>query len=375
MYRKILLLWIGFGIIFVQAFHLDSTGPRFGTKRFAQLAPLEIGSYFAKKKFMLSGEQVVTQPLALQQAAKDALRYIKRYEATHIHTVDPIGFSAILPLSDVKNTLQFIVDTVEADKKNGVFRILNQRFINKHFSSVAWQADHKAAATHHIALPDQHHIRLTTYAVFSVQGSRTKSNQYPCALYAIADPKLAKRFTKQQIIDGALDDQRYAQKCLPLAWVTQQALEDAMMNGTVLVTFPDDGSRLLNVHRNNAVAYDRTLKNRSQQQRYWFFKDIGTKEHEAARRIERIKNRKDVIFAGDLHNIGLGKLIALRHKNPQTNEPELRLGILADTGSAFYNNLYQLDYFAGLAQGGEELKQIIRGRPTFSQACILYKKG
>ncbi|MBM3893524.1 hypothetical protein FJ365_03960 [Candidatus Dependentiae bacterium] len=375
MYRKIVLLVVGCSIIWLQAFHLDSRGARFVVKRFAQRVPLEMSSYFAKKKFMLKEEQVVTQPLALQQAAKDALRYIKSHEATHIHTVDPIGFSSILSLNQVKNTLQFIADTIEADKKSGVFRILNQRFINKHFSSVAWRPDNKAAAKHHITLPDAHQIRLTTYAVFSVQGSRTKSTDYPCALYAVADPKLAKRFTKKQIIDGALDDSRYAKKCMPLAWVTEQALEDAMMNGTVLVTFPDDGSRLLNVHCNNCIPYDRKLKNRSEQQRYWFFKDIGSKEHEAARRIERIKNRKDVIFAGDLHNIGLGKLIALRHKNPLTKQPELRLGILADTGSAFYNNLYQLDYFAGLAQGGEELKQIIRGRPSFSQACILYKRG
>ncbi len=371
----ILFLYCTLYSCFLQAFHLDSTGTQFIAKRLGHYAPLEVGNFFEKKKFYLTTEQIITDPLALQQVAKDTLRYIKRHEATHIHTVDPVGFAAILSLQSVKNTLQFICQTVEEDKKTGRHRLLQQPFINKHFSSVAWRADTRAATYSNITLPDDNHIRLTTYAVFNMQGSRHKTEKYNCGLYALHDDTLAKRFTKQQIIAGALEHVSYLKKRTPLAWVTQQALEDALMHGTMLVAFPDDGSRLLNVHKNNGIAYDRSIKDRTEQRRYWFFKDIGTKTHEAASRIEKIKNRKDVIFAGDLHNIGFGKLIALRHENPQTRQLEMRLGILADTGSAFYNNLYQLDYFAGLAEGYDDLRHIIRQRPTFTKACILYKKG
>ena len=355
-------------------FHLDGLKKRLRQKEVTRTAHLPVERFFKQAPFVLTSEQIATKPLALQEAAKDALRYIKRHEATSIHIVDPVNFSAILSLELVKKTLQFIVQIIEEDKKTGVFRILNPKFLNKHFSSIAWIADKESAERHAIKLPDNKSIRLTTYAVFNAQGRREKSEEYNCGLYALNDDNIAKRFTKQEIIAGALDEEPFLKKRTPLAWVTRDVLEDATMNGTVLITLPDDGSRLLNVHKNNGHVYDKRLTDRRNQRRYWFFKDIGTQTHEAKHRLERIKQRDNVIFAGDLQNIGLGKLIALRHLNPKTNLPELRLGILADTGNAFRNNLYQLDYFAGLVQGPDELREIIRQRPTFSKACILYKR-
>jgi hypothetical protein len=90
-------------------------------------------------------------------------------------------------------------------------------------------------------------------------------------------------------------------------------------------------------------------------------------------RIARIKKRKQVVFAGDLHNIGLGKLIAIRYHNPQTEQPEVRLGILADTGGAFKNNLYQLDFFGGLVDSHDVLKATMRQVPDYVSAAVLYK--
>jgi hypothetical protein len=370
MCRLILFLFCLLNSLSLQAFHLDG---RARPKKLNVHEPLPVQDHFKQARFCLSSEQVVTEPLGLLQAAKDALRYIKRHEARSIHLIDPVHFSSILSLDAVKKTLQFIAQTIEQDKKNGDFRILKPSFLNKHFSSIAWKADTVGAQKHRIALPADNKIRLTSYAVFSAQGSREKTDVHNCALYTLLDDSIAKRFSKQEIVAGALEQKSLRQKSRALAWVSREVLEDALMNGTVLVTFPDDGSCLLNVHLNNGYAYDKALADRTDQKRYWFFKDIGSKAHEAKSRVERIKNRKDVIFAGDLQNIGLGKVIALRHNNPKTNVPELRLGILADAGSAFHNNLYQLDYFAGLLQGRDQLRSVMSERPSFTQACILYK--
>lgn len=329
--------------------------------------------YFAAKKFYIAEEQIVTDPLALQQVARKALRYIARHQKDRPYLTDPQPFRKILPLENVKETLQFVVDTIEEDKASGNFRILDPEFLNKNFSCITWHADEEEAARHHVALPNDGRIRLTSYAVFATTGRRHKTKKYHCALYQLLNDKMANKFTKQQVLAGALEKSPYKNRCKPLAWVTRQGLEDALMHGTILVTFPDSNSKLLNVHKNNGVTYNRKIKTGWSQKRYWYFQELAGDANVQAHRVENIKVRKHVVVAGDLRNIGFGKLVALRHSNPITGKSEMMLACLTDTGGAFQGNFYQLDLFGGLVTSKQMLDSIIKQLPNYTRASILYR--
>ena len=52
---------------------------------------------------------------------------------------------------------------------------------------------------------------------------------------------------------------------------------------------------------------------------------------------------------------------------------EIRLGILADTGSAFVNNLYQLDLYCGIFRNRREFDNWRKTLPNVVDAYILVK--
>lgn len=356
----------------VLAFHVDSDDES-STKHDMFRGDLDIEKHFIKTKLYIDKEVVITDPLALQAIAKDTLAYINNHDKDHSHVINPTKFSSLLSLYAVRDTLRFIVETIEEDKEAGNFRILDPDFLNQHFSCIAWRADEEAAVAHGVKLPGNGQIRLTTYAVFSVKGSPVKTATHPCALYHVTNDAMARRFTKQQILAGALDTPAMRQHRRVFAWVSRESLEEALMQGTVLVEMPDGTSKLLAVHLNNNINYNRRLADRKDQARYWYFKALGKSGLPAAPRIRRIRGRAQVVFAGDLHNIGIGKVIVIRYENPQTGAPEMKIGVLADTGGAFKNNLYQLDFFGGLVKSHEALRDIIRQVPIYVRASILYK--
>ena len=72
-------------------------------------------------------------------------------------------------------------------------------------------------------------------------------------------------------------------------------------------------------------------------------------------------------MAGDIYNLGLGKLVAL--EDPKSGE--LRLVVLGDTGGAFQPNLFQLDDFAGAFPDAAALYQATAGRSGTVRAGVL----
>ena len=76
-----------------------------------------------------------------------------------------------------------------------------------------------------------------------------------------------------------------------------------------------------------------------------------------------------VTFAGDILNIGLGKIIAI-----EDSYQNIRLGIIADTGGAFVPNLHQLDLFAGIFPDRTAYQQAVQKLPEYAKAYILLKK-
>ena len=118
------------------------------------------------------------------------------------------------------------------------------------------------------------------------------------------------------------------------------------------------------------MSYDKSLQNGITQKKYWYFKDVTATQKQSLKFI----NYGGTVFAGNINDIGLGKIIVLSYQNPITKKDEVRLGILLDRGSAFSNNLYQLDLYAGIFKSRDGFKKYMRNLPNTTKAYILAKK-
>lgn len=370
-----IIMFLLIGTISLHGFQIDSV--RNITNKPTQLSYLNpnTADFFAPTKAPLHYEKVATSPASLLQAAKDTLFYIQNKRGKFRQALEPYQLKEIISFQQVEETLKFIISTIEEDLETGKFRILNPAFINKNFAFIKWKADKKAAAQHHIKLPANGNIRLTNYVIYSVKGNTEKTKTYNCALYQLLDKSLAKKFTKQQILSGIFEKQAYKNKVKPLVWLTRNSFEEALLQGSTLVKMPDQSHKIFMVDTCNGIDYVKGIKNQYKQQRYWYCREAKSNITSIEAFKKRIQLRRKVIFAGDINNIGIGKIIAIRHTNPMTKKQELHLGVLADTGGAFVNNLYQLDLFLGMFGDKRVLRQQQMQFPSSTQAYLIYKKS
>lgn len=329
--------------------------------------------------------QVFIQPESLVKVARETLKYLNNYPDDKAVVHAGLLRSYGVTLEDVKNTLSFIIKTHEEDLKSPgkPSSLHNSIFLQKNFTFYRWRADVNQARRNKVYLKDER-IRLTKYVVFQANGSSQPSSQYCCALYAVPDdeiklsPEEAElrkgsliryRYTKQQVVRGALNGNPQVH---PLVWLTRQGLEDALMQGTLNVVMPDGKRRVFNVHRNNGILYNRRIKNPRNQNRYWYFKEVNGIQGYGKGGQNKITVQGGVTFAGDVYNIGLGKLVLINY--PMYGASMTRLGIIADTGGAFVPNLYQLDYLAGVFPTRAAYRQGVKSLPTVTNSWILIKK-
>jgi N-acetyl-anhydromuramyl-L-alanine amidase AmpD len=185
---------------------------------------------------------------------------------------------------------------------------------------------------------------------------------------ANAKPGLTRfHYGKQAILKGAL-----AHKNVPvLAYVNRNDLEAALMQGTVVAEI-NRHEKIFNVHRTNNIAYDKT-KNPLAQERYWYFKQVDGIKGYGKDAEHKITVNTQVTFAADLQKFGLGKLLLVQY--PESNGALVsRVGILADTGGAFVNNQYQIDFLSGTYAGPEAFYKANRGIPDYVVAYFMVLK-
>jgi hypothetical protein len=345
----------------------------------SQVAPEQ---YFKLTQPGLTGVKLETDPVKLAGVARSTLAYLNKHGQDDAEAVNAGIFGGLgVSLAQVKATLAFVVKTVDEDQAaKRPFRLSNPVFLEQHFRFFQWRSDRAAAASHKVQVSDER-IRLTKYVVFEAQGSPVQTATHTCALYALpeeeaalsadqAEKEKAKliryRYTKQQAVDGALAKH----KVKSLVWVNRQGLEDALMQGSLMVKMPDGQTRMFNVHRNNGIAYDRRIKDPRLQKRYWYFKEVAGIQGYG--KDEKIIVQPAVTVAGDVYNLGLGKLFALRY--PLQGKTVMRLAVLADTGGAFIPNLYQLDYLAGVFPTRESYSKGVMHLPEYASASVLLLK-
>ncbi|MBO1050970.1 MAG: hypothetical protein HEQ25_02835 [Dolichospermum sp. DET73] len=273
-------------------------------------------------------------------------------------------------VKDILKTLDFMIVVLEEDISNKrTTRLQNPNFINANFRVIKWSA-------HNPENPQQKQLRITKYAVFIHPGSRQKTSTYNTPIYAIneevSQEKFYTQYTKQDVLSGIYEPGgKEFGKVKPIAYLTRSGLEAALMQGTVLVNFTDGTKEFLNVDRNNGMSYIRGLK-ATAQTRYWYFKEVDAIKGYGYKIDAKISIKPGVTFAGDVLNIGLGRIIVI--EDNQSGQKRLKMGIIADTGGAFLPNLYQLDFLAGTFTSERAFEQYIQKLPEYTNAYILVKK-
>jgi hypothetical protein len=335
-----------------------------------------------KYKFSINGSQILT-PGKLptnkvnfnQTDLLTVLINTRKYYQEHA-AVDPdIARTGILgtqgvTVQDVLKTLDFMITILQEDiANNRVTRLQNSNFINSNFRVIKWSAYNPQNRK-------QNQLRITKYAVFTHPGSRSKTAKYNTPIYSLKDnastDKFYTRYTKQDVISGIYEPGgREFGKVEPLAYLTRTALEEALLQGTVLVNFIDGSKAFFNVDKNNGMSYVRGLRGTAQK-RYWYFKKVDAIKGYGHNINAKISIKPGVTFAGDVLNIGLGRIVVIEHN--QGGRKQLQMGVIADTGGAFLPNLYQLDFLAGIFRSQQEFRQYIQQLPEYANAYILVKK-
>ena len=273
-------------------------------------------------------------------------------------------------VADIVKTLDFMVLTLQQDlKAKRSIRLQDSKFLNTNFRSIQWTAFNPTAT-------DEKRVRMTKYAVFTHPGSHTPTKEFNTGLYALKPDTdidaVRLKYTKQDVLKNIYEPQGQEFGTVePLAYLDRAGLESALMQGTILIKFTDGTSRFFNVDRNNNIPFIKGLAP-TEQKRYWYFKPVTTIKGYGGTIETKISLKPGVTFAGDVLNIGLGRIVVT--EDSIAGKPQLRMGIIADTGGAFLPNLHQLDFLAGVFENKEDFTAYTRKLPEYTKAYILIKR-
>ena len=273
-------------------------------------------------------------------------------------------------VADILKTLDFMVLTIQQDlKAKRPIRLQDPKFLNTNFRTIQWTAFNPTAM-------DEKRVRMTKYAVFTHRGSHTPTKEFNAGLYALKPDTdieaIRLKYTKQDVLKNIYEPEGQEFGTVePLAYLDREGLESALMEGTVLIKFPDGKSAFFNVDRNNNIPYIKGLAP-TEQKRYWYFKPVTAIKGFGQTIETKISLKPGVTFAGDVLNIGLGRIVVT--ENAIDGKPQLRMGIIADTGGAFLPNLHQLDFLAGVFDSKDDFAAYTRKLPEYTKAYILVKR-
>ncbi|MBN3890397.1 MAG: hypothetical protein HWQ43_14940 [Nostoc sp. JL31] len=348
----------------------------------AASSPYPVVDEFKKYKFNINGSQIATPGKLPNSKVKfnqgDLLTVLvntRKYFQDYASEDPDIMRTGVLAtqgvtVPDVLKTLDFMIAVLKEDiANNRATRLQDSKFINTNFRVIKWSPYNPKSK-------QQKQLRITKYAVFTHPGSRKKTSTFNIPIYSLKDnsnnDKFYTRYTKQDVLSGIYEPGgREFGKVNTLAYLTRNGLEEAIMEGTILINFTDGYKAFFNVDRNNGMAYIRGLK-ATAQKRYWYFREVDAIKGYGYKIDAKISIKPGVTFAGDVLNIGLGKVIVIEHT--QGGRKHLQMGVIADTGGAFLPNLYQLDFLAGIFQNKKEFGQNISQLPDHATAYFLVKK-
>ena len=330
------------------------------------------GDWFVKAPPGWAAGVVRTDPESLGEAAGFTLRYMQDSKGLDPRALHPGLLSELgVTMDQVEWTLFQIAQTA----RNHPEKLSSQAWWEERFNLYLWKADALPRDP-----PREDRLRLTKYVVYEVEGSLERTEEFDHALWSVPKEEahlsehdalkksglLRMVLGRQDVLAGALQIE-HAGAAEPLVWVTRQGLFDAMMQGTVVVRLPGGEYRWFNVHRNNGRPYVPGVADEDQD-RYWFFRLVDYPLGWGWDGTHKVPLTPMVSAAGDVENLGLGKLFWLRDGN------DVHLAILSDTGGAFQPNLRQLDWFVGRSESKAAFARKVKPLPSFVDAGILVIK-
>ncbi|MCC5612398.1 hypothetical protein LC612_38255 [Nostoc sp. CHAB 5834] len=303
----------------------------------AASAPYPVIDEFKKYKFNINGSQVLT-PVKLPSSKvnfnqKDLLAVLvntRKYFQDYSSQDPDILRTGILAtqgvtVPDVLKTLDFMIAVLKEDiANNRATRLQDPKFINSNFRVIKWTAYNPKDKK-------QKQLRITKYAVFTHSGSRKKNSNFNTPIYSLKDNynknPFYTKYTKQDVLSGIYEPGgKEFGKVKSLAYLTRIGLEEALMQGTILINFTDGYRAFFNVDRNNGMSYIRGLK-ATAQKRYWYFREVDAIKGYGYKIDAKISIKPGVTFAGDVLNIGLGRVIVIEHT--KGGRKHLQMGVIA----------------------------------------------
>ena len=323
------------------------------------------------KTAQLPNTKVQFNPLKLLAVLASTRQYFQNQAASD-PDIQRVGILAAegVTIPKVLETLDFMIDTIQSDlEKKQPSRLQDPKFINDHFRAIEWTPFNPEKKA-------EKRLRITKYAVFTHPGSHTRTAEFNAGIYALTpiaeSEQLRVKYSKQDALSNIYEPGgKEHGKVEPLAYLSRGGLESALMEGTILIKFPDGTSEFFNVDRNNEVAYIKGV-DPSKQKRYWYFKKVNSIKGYGRTIETKISIEPGVTFAGDVLNIGLGKMVVVEQSIG--GKQHLQMGIIADTGGAFLPNLHQLDFLAGVFGNNSEYVSHVKELPDYAKAYILVKR-
>jgi hypothetical protein len=323
------------------------------------------------KAASLPSSRVKFNPADLLVVLKSTRKYFKNRLDTDVDLQrEGILGTQGVTVADIVKTLDFMVLTLQQDlKAKRAIRLQDPKFLNTNFRTIQWTAFNPTAT-------EQKRVRMTKYAVFTHPGSRTPTKEFNAGIYALKPgtdiETIRLKYTKQDVLKNIYEPKGQEFGTVePLAYLDREGLESALMEGTILIKFNDGKSAFFNVDRHNNVPYIKGL-DPLEQKRYWYFKPVMAIKGYGQTIETKISLKPGVTFAGDVLNIGLGRIVVT--ENSIDGKPQLRMGIIADTGGAFLPNLHQLDFLAGVFDNKDDFAASTRKLPEYTKAYILVKR-
>jgi membrane-bound lytic murein transglycosylase len=330
---------------------------------------------------------------ALCDVANETQQYLNNFSGDKFAVHAGKVFDESITLAKVEKTLEFICQTYREDvRAKRDSRLHEQQFLTDNFDFYRWTPDIKTARdiakkstnatkTRMLNAIPSDKIFLTKYYTKLLTASAVKTPIYNQALYALPYDELGltlteanndltitrNKYTRQEIIAGVLEQKKLAKA---LIWLTEEALHDVLLQGTGVVDV-NGVRRYFNVHRNNGIAYDYAIGKR-EQARYWYFAEVPSIMGYGETLDSKISLSPQVSFAGNVAELGLGKLFMVSY--PQADQQISRLGVLSDQGGAFDNNLFQLDLLVDSYFGWQDYHQANKQLPDYASAWLMLVK-
>ena len=310
-----------------------------------------------------AGERgVLTNRADLAEVAENTAEWLRSGDdCARLAVGLPTGLG--LDLSRTLETLDTIARIAREDLSTGQDRLADPAFLESEFELWRWTHDREGAKARGHQLPAAQ-VRVTRYLVSQIEGRAAPEGAYKHALYADPGPDERLKYSRAEVIAGAWK----GGGADPLVWLTEAGVYEAHMQGTVEVRLPDESVRMLNVHQHNDKPYKPGVGSRYQD-KYWYFRQVdgaygfGSTEH--CPRPGKVKLAPMAAVAGDVHNLGLGRIVLLEGRGG------FYLTVLADTGGAFSPNLFQVDWYGGAFTSHGALYAATKGVPTTTGAALL----